>query len=127
MHGKTLYEYAIIRIVPKVERGECINVGVILLAKNKNYLAMKYHLDEDRLRAFSEDFDLELVNEYLKAWERVCDGGSKGGKIGELVVHERFRWLTAARSTIIQSSAVHSGLCDDPTAALDELYEKLVK
>ena len=126
MQDKKLYEYAIIRLVPKVERGECINIGVILLSKSCNFLALKYNLDEDRLKAFSQDVDIELVKEYLDAWEKVCKGGSEGGKIGSLEIRVRFRWLTANRSTIIQSSPVHPGFCKDPENELNRLFEKFV-
>jgi len=126
MQGKELYEYSIIRLVPKVERGEFINIGVILLSKNRNYLALKYNIDENRLKAFSQDIDIELVKEYLSAWELVCAGGSKGGKIGELEIRVRFRWLTANRSTIIQSSPVHPGFCNEPDKELEKLFIKFV-
>lgn len=123
---KLLYEYAIIRLVPKVERGEYLNIGVILLSKSNNYLALKYHLDLDRLKAFSPDIDVELVKEYLIAWEKVCAGGEAGGKIGLLEIRVRFRWLTANRSTIIQSSPVHPGFCGDPERELQKLFERFV-
>ena len=126
MQGKELYEYAIIRLVPKVERVEFLNIGVILLSKRRKYLAMRYHINENRLKSFSEDIDIELIQKYLKAWELVCDGGPKGGKIGELEIHLRFRWLTASRSTIIQSSPVHPGFCDDSESTLGKLFIKFV-
>ncbi len=126
MQGKELYEYAIIRLVPKVERGEYINIGVILLAKKKNFLALKYNIDENRIKAFSNDVDIDLVKDYLCAWELVCAGGSKGGKIGALEIRVRFRWLTANRSTIIQSSPVHPGFCSDPEKELEKLFVKFV-
>lgn len=126
MPDKNLYEYAIIRLVPKVERGEFINIGVILLSKGCHFLNMKYALDEGRLKAFSEDIDIDLVREYLEAWEKVCAGGPNGGRIGELEIQVRFRWLTANRSTIIQSSPVHPGFCDDPENTLNELMQKFV-
>ena len=126
MQDKVLYEYAIIRLVPKVERGEFINVGVILLSKHSNYLAMKCNIDKRKLSAFSEDIDVDLIKEYLNAWESVCKGGPEGGKIGELEIRVRFRWLTANRSTIIQSSPVHPGFCDDPEKKLDMLFAQFV-
>ncbi len=126
MQDKALYEYAIIRLLPKVERGEFINVGVILLSKHSKFLAMKYNIDEQRLSAFSEDIDVELIKKYLNAWEAVCKGGSEGGKIGELEIRVRFRWLTANRSTIIQSSPVHPGFCDDPEKKLNMLFNQFV-
>ena len=126
MQDKVLYEYSIIRLVPKVERGEFINIGVILMSKKSNFLAMKYSIDEKRLDAFSNDIDLDLVKEYLRAWELVCQGGPKGGKIGELEIRVRFRWLTANRSTIIQSAPVHPGFCCDVEQELEKLFDKFV-
>lgn len=126
MQGRDLYEYAIIRLVPKVERGEYINIGIILLSKKSNYLGMRYQLDTDRLKAFSQDIDIELVDKYLSAWRLVCDGGPKGGKIGELEIRLRFRWLTASRSTIIQSSPVHPGFCSDVDATMEKLFTQFV-
>lgn len=127
MRDKKLYEYAIIRLVPKVERGEFINIGVILLSKEFNFLEMKYQLDEERINAFSSDVDIDQVRDYLCAWEKVCRGGEEGGKIGSLEIRVRFRWLTANRSTIIQSSPVHPGFCSEPKAALEKLFSKFVQ
>ena len=120
------YEYAIIRVVPKVEREEFINVGVIVYAKQKRYLGMQYHIDEKRLAAFGEQIDIELITNYLKAWELVCQGGRNSGAIGSLEMHVRFRWLTADRSSIIQSSATHPGLCSDPALVLADIFERYV-
>jgi hypothetical protein len=126
MQDKVIYEWAIIRLVPVVERGECLNVGVIVYSKMKKYLGIKYHLDENRLKAFAGDIDIESLREYLHAWEKVCQGGVGGGTIGGLEMHLRFRWLTATRSTIIQSSKVHSGICNDPAQVLDDLFHTYV-
>ncbi len=126
MPDNTAYEYAIIRIVPKVEREEFINIGVILYAKQKRYLGMQYHVDEKRLAAFGDTIDIDLIKDYLKAWELVCQGGKAGGAIGGLELPVRFRWLTANRSSIIQSSATHSGLCDDPAQMLADIFERYV-
>lgn len=126
MQGKELYEYAIIRLVPKVERQEFINVGVILYARRLKFLAMKWHVDEGKVRALSSDIDIAKMEDYLRAWEDVCSGAPKGGSIGELEIHVRFRWLTASRSTIIQSSPVHPGFCEDPDEKLKDLYERFV-
>lgn len=127
MLDKNLYEYAIIRLVPKVERGEFINIGVILMSKKSNFLSMKFAIDADRLKVFSTDLDIEMIQEYLYAWEKVCKGGIEGGKIGELEIRVRFRWLTANRSTIIQSSPVHPGFCENPANQLEVLFNKFVK
>lgn len=126
MPDRVIYEYAIIRLVPKVERGEFLNVGVILLSKPKKYLGIKYTINEERLTAFSKDIDLALIRSYLQAWEWVCEGSSKGGAIGGLERHVRFRWLTADRSTIIQSSKSHPGRCNNLDEVLESLYERFV-
>ncbi len=126
MSNKVSYEYAIIRVVPKVEREEFINVGVILYSKRKKFLDLKYQVEADRLKAFAPDLDLALIRSYLKAWDLICQGGKAGGPIGQLEIQVRFRWLTANRSTIIQSSAVHPGLCDQPEKVLKQLFEEYV-
>jgi hypothetical protein len=126
MPDKATYEYAVIRIVPKVEREEFINIGVILMSKKKRFLGIKYQLDEKRIKAFSPEIDMALIASYLKAWDNICAGSKAGGAIGELEMHVRFRWLTAARSTIIQSSTIHPGISDDPVAVLEKLFERYV-
>jgi hypothetical protein len=126
MQNRETYEFAIIRIVPKVEREEFLNVGVILFSKRKKYLKMTYQIDEKRMAAFSSKIDVAALNEYLKGWEQVCQGVPNGGKIGEFDLAFRFRWLTASRSTIIQSSKTHPGLCDNPQKELEDLFEMFV-
>lgn len=127
MQEKQVYEYAFIRFVPKVEREEFLNVGVIVFCKSKKYLDVKYHIDEARLSAFSPDVDLVELSDYLKTWEIICKGLPAGGKIAELDPANRFRWLTATRSTIIQSSKAHPGLCNKPDLVLEDLFEKYVR
>ena len=126
MQDKYIFEYAIIRIVPKVEREEFFNVGVILFSKRKNFLGIKYEINKDKLKAFSPEIELDLLNGYLNAWKLICDGKSSGGKIGELEISDRFRWLASCRSTIIQSSKTHPGLCNDPKKELQDIFEKYV-
>ena len=126
MQGNEVFEYAFIRFVPKVEREEFINVGVILYSKRKKYLGVKYHIDEPRLKAFSKDADIEEFSNYLKSWDLICQGDLLGGKIAQLDLAGRFRWLTASRSTIIQHSKVHTGICSNPKLMLDKLFEKYV-
>jgi len=126
MQDKVTFEYAIIRIVPKVEREEFFNVGVILFSKRKKFLGIKYHIDPKKLATFSEEIEIDLLNNYLHAWELICNGESKGGAIGKLDLADRFRWLAASRSTIIQSSETHSGLCDDPLKELEDIFNKYV-
>jgi len=126
MPEKLVYEYASIRYVPRVERGEFLNVGVVLFCKRKKFLQLKYHLDENRLRALCRNVDLEELKCHLQAWDLVCQGDARGGKIAQLDQAYRFRWVTAPKSTIIQCSAVHPGLCDEPEKELDDLFKKLV-
>jgi len=126
MPNRDLYEYAIIRFVPKVEREEFVNVGVILLSQKSQFLDMKYHLDAKRLLALFPEIDIPFIKEYLDAWLLVCAGQPDGGKIGTLEIKVRFRWLTANRSTIIQSSPVHPGQTNDPNVELAKLFSKFV-
>ncbi len=126
MQDKFTFEYAIIRIVPKVEREEFFNVGVILFSKKKKFLGIKYHVDENKLKAFSDELDINPLNDYLNAWELICIGEPSGGVIGKLEMSDRFRWLASCRSTIIQSSKTHPGLCDDPQKELEHIFQKYV-
>ncbi|MEM6321971.1 MAG: DUF3037 domain-containing protein [Bacteroidota bacterium] len=126
MQNRIAYEYTIIRVVPKVEREEFLNVGVILYARKKRFLDIRYHIDHERLTTFSKDIDVDLIADYLKAWELVCRGGVAGGSIGQLDMPVRFRWLSANRSTIIQGSKLHTGLCHDPKEALVDIFERYV-
>ncbi|MEZ4773287.1 MAG: DUF3037 domain-containing protein [Bacteroidia bacterium] len=126
MQEKQVFEYAFIRLVPKVEREEFINVGVILFCKRKKYLRVKYHIDENKIRAFAPHLDLQEVADYLKTWELISAGSKEGGQIAQLDQPSRFRWLAATRSTIIQSSKIHPGLCENPDAVIDDLFEKYV-
>jgi len=121
------YDYAIVRVVPRVERGEFVNVGAIVSSDAEGYLAARFAVDEDRLRALDPGVDLELVRTALAAMSAVCAGGAEAGAIGRLTLRERFHWLVAPRSTIIQTSAVHTGRCDDLAGALDRLIERMVK
>ena len=127
MQDRVTYEFAIIRYVPMVEREEFINVGAILFSKRKKFLSLQFIIDEERLRAFSSDNDIDLLKEYLKAWEDMCDGNPDGGAIGELDLPDRFRWLAAAKSTILQCSKTHPGLCHDPQHELEDLFDKYVR
>lgn len=126
MPNKFTFEFAIIRIVPKVERGEFINVGVILFSKHKKYLGIKYKIDKKRLEAFSSEIDVALIEDYLKSWTLICAGEPHGGAIGKLELAYRFRWLTAARSTIIQSSQTHPGFSPDPEKELEDTFKRYV-
>ena len=126
MQGKYLFEYAVIRIVPKVEREEFINVGVVLYCAKQKFLQMSFNVDEMRLAAFAPALNFAEVKEYLCAFQRICIGGNKGGEIGKLPTAERFRWLTATRSTVVQTSKVHPGFCEEAGLMLERLYMQLV-
>ncbi len=126
MRDKYTFEYAIIRVVPKVEREEFFNVGAILFSKRKKFLGIKYLVNPNKLKAFSPEIEIEVLNNYLEAWQLICDGEPSGGKIGTLELSDRFRWLAACRSTIIQSSKTHSGLSSEPKEALEDIFKKYV-
>lgn len=126
MQENHLFEYAVIRVVPKVEREEFLNVGVILYCPRQKFLQTMFTLDEQRLLAFSPKLDIREVEEHLRAFELISLGGPDAGPIGRLDTASRFRWLTATRSTIVQTSKVHPGFCADPPAALMKLYTRLV-
>ena len=126
MQNKVTYEYAIVRVVPRVEREEFINIGVILFSKRKKFLACKFHIATDKLNALASDIDVALIEKYLQAWKEVCAGSTAGGEIGKFEISDRFRWLAATRSTIIQSSKTHPGLCTNPAEELDDLMHKFV-
>ena len=127
MPEKHLFEYAVIRIVPRVEREEFINVGVILYCRAQGFLQTLFALNETRLRTFSNELDIAELHERLQAFERICAGRKAGGSIGQLTIAERFRWLTATRSTVVQTSAVHPGLCADAGETLTRLFAQLVQ
>lgn len=120
------FQYAIVRVVPRVERGECLNVGVILLCRPRRYLGARIALDLERLAAFAPDLDPVTIRPNLAAIERIASGDPAAGPIARLGEAERFHWLVAPSSTIIQPSEVHTGLCDDPAAELDHLVATLV-
>lgn len=120
------YDYAVIRVVPRVEREEFINAGVILSCPAQDFLAARLHLDRARLLALDAAVDAELVEQYLAIIPQVCRGDAGAGPIGRLPARQRFHWLVAPRSTIIQTSSVHSGLCEDPEAALAHLMRTMV-
>jgi hypothetical protein len=120
------FSYAVYRVVPRVERGEAVNAGVVVFCRPLRYLAARTTVDEPRLRALWPDVDVDLVRSHLRAIERIAAGDQDAGPIAQLDVTERFHWLVAPSSTIIQPSAVHTGVCDDPAAQLEKLYESLV-
>lgn len=120
------YDYAIIRVVPRVEREEFINAGVILSCLETDFLGSGISLDEERLKCFAPDSDIENIKIYLDTIPKICAGEKDAGIIGQLPKRARFYWLTAVRSTIIQTSPVHSGLCKNPESQIEKLLEKYV-
>jgi hypothetical protein len=126
MQQTHLFEYAVVRVVPKVEREEFLNVGVILYCAKLDFLQVLYNLNEDRLQIFCTQIDKEELLQNLQAFERIASGDKDAGPIGSLDIAGRFRWLTATRSTIIQTSKVHPGFCTNPTETLTRLYTQLV-
>jgi hypothetical protein len=126
MPEKQLFEYAVIRVVPRVEREEFLNIGIVLYCKKTRFLQCKFHLNQERLHAFCPALDIREAETYLQSFERICSGSKDGGPIGQLDIASRFRWLTATRSTVVQTSKVHPGFCTEPKETLQHLYEQLV-
>ena len=127
MGAEHTYDYAIVRVVPRVERGELINVGVVLSCPAMDFLEAGIELDEARLRALDDSLDLDAVREHLATIPLICRGGPEAGPIGELAQRNRFHWLVSPRSTVIQMSAVHTGRTAEPAAALDRLMDTMVR
>jgi hypothetical protein len=121
------YDYAVIRVVPRVEREEFINVGIILSCPEKEFLDALIKLDEKKVEAFDPSLDIETTKSHLSAIKEICTGSVEAGTIGNLSGRERFHWLTSPKSTIIQTSPVHSGYCADPAIELENLVEKMVE
>ena len=126
MQGKHIYEYAVIRVVPRVEREEFVNVGLIMYSKRSKYLKARYELNKDKLRYFSTELDMDSLYANLSAFDTICSGAKEGGRIAMLDITERFRWLTAVRSTSIQTSVARLGFSDDLDATFEKLYQELV-
>jgi Protein of unknown function (DUF3037) len=124
--GREDFQYAILRVVPHVERGECLNAGVVLFCRRLGFLGARTGLDEAALAAVAPDCEPAAVRAHLETLERVAAGAEDGGPIAGLDASERFHWLTAPSSTIVQSSAVHTGLTSDPAGELEHLFERLV-
>ncbi len=127
MHAKHLFEYAVVRVVPRVEREEFMNVGVILYCADKQFLQILFDVNHQRLAAFAPKLDIAVIEASLNSFKQICHGGKEAGPIGLYSPAERFRWLTASRSTIVQTSCVHPGLCTDGKEMLERLFEELVK
>lgn len=126
MQDKKLFEYAVIRVMPRVDREEFLNVGVIVYSRDFKFLKARYTVNEVRMSALSPQLDIELVKEHICAFEKICSGDAAGGPIALLDMASRFRWLTAARSTIVQTSKVHPGLTKNPEETLVKLHNELV-
>lgn len=127
MHALRTYDYAIVRVVPRVERGEFVNAGIILSCDVERVLLASIDLDEKALLAIDSRVDLDLVRSVLQSIPAICAGGEAAGDIGKLSARERFHWLVAPRSTIVQTSPVHTGQCAEPAAALDHLMQTMVR
>ncbi len=126
MQERHLFEYAVIRVVPRVEREEFLNVGVILYCSKQRFLKAISTINEEKLKILSPDTDIQDVSTYLGSFQKICEGREQGGAIGQLPIAERFRWLTAVRSTVVQTSPVHPGLCLDAQETLENLFSQLV-
>jgi len=124
--GRSCYDYAMVRVVPRVEREEFVNAGVVLFCLERDFLAARVALDRARVAALHPGADLALIEEHLAAIPRICGGGPDSGPIGRLSRRERFHWLVAPRSTVVQVSPVHSGLAEDPARALEEVFARMV-
>lgn len=127
MQEKHLFEYAVIRIVPRVEREEFLNAGVIVYCRAQNFLETIFQLNKERLQILHKEIDIQEIEERLHAFSQICLGKPLGGVIAKLPKAERFRWLTAARSTVVQTSPVHPGLCTNAGETLIKLHEQLVE
>lgn len=126
MQERYLYEYAVIRIVPKVEREEFINVGIVLFSMKSSYLKCVCKLDVSKLQCFANELDIEQIESYLHAFEKINNGDKTGGPIAKMDVPSRFRWLTAVRSSVLQTSRPHPGFSNDLDATLQRLFNELV-
>ncbi|HKQ84452.1 MAG TPA: DUF3037 domain-containing protein [Steroidobacteraceae bacterium] len=127
MHDLCSYDYAIVRVVPRVEREEFVNAGVIVSCAERDFLACRIELDEQRVLALYAGVDMQTVRTHLASIPVICAGGAAAGPIGMLSARERFHWLVAPRSTMIQMSPVHTGKCKDPAALLDRLLATMVR
>ncbi|MGN8070846.1 DUF3037 domain-containing protein [Mucilaginibacter sp. SG564] len=126
MQEPYLFEYAVIRVVPRVEREEFINVGVIVFCPKQKFLKVRFVWNEDRISALAPGLDLDCLKDNINSFERICHGDNHAGPIAQLDQPSRFRWLTATRSTVVQSSKVHPGLLLDAEATLNKLFAQLV-
>jgi len=126
MQGQHLYEYAVIRVLPRIEREEFINVGIILFSKRANYIKLLYTINEGRLRLFSHEMDIPLLKSILEGYDKICSGAADGGPIAKLEVAERFRWITAVKSSCVQTSRPHSGFSSNLDSTAMSLFNEMV-
>ncbi|WP_016990520.1 DUF3037 domain-containing protein [Flavobacterium sp. ACAM 123] len=126
MQEKHLYEYSVIRVVPRVEREEFLNVGIIIFCKKAKFIKMLYTIDVGKMQLFSGDLDLEQLQLNLASFHKIAHGTKQGGPIAQFDIPSRFRWLTALRSSVIQTSRPHPGLCDDLEQTTQRLFEDMV-
>ncbi len=126
MQEKHLFEYAVIRVVPRVEREEFVNVGVILYCASQRFLATEFIIDERKIISLCDEFNIYDLIKRLQGFKKICEGSKEAGPIAQLPIASRFRWLTASRSTVIQTSKVHPGLCKNASKTLERLFEQLV-
>ncbi|WP_308012315.1 DUF3037 domain-containing protein [Actinacidiphila acidipaludis] len=127
MNGRDVFEYALVRVVPRIERGEMINAGVLVYCRAQSYVGARVHLDEARLRCLDAEVDVEGVRAALRGYQGICEGGDRAGQAADDDPGRRFRWLTAPRSTIVQSGPIHTGLTADARREADRLLELLVR
>lgn len=121
-----VFEYAVIRLVPVVEREEFMNIGVVLFCKELDFIDVKYSLNHQKIHSFAPQIDIPLLEEYLISFHSIVKGIEMGGEIATYVAAERFRWLTATRSTIIQCSKIHPGFCENPEVKINQLFDEFV-
>lgn len=126
MQDRHLYEYAVIRVVPRVEREEFLNVGIVLFCKRQKYLEALYTLDRSKLKMLCDECDIDQLELNLQSFKKICRGDKDGGPIAQMDIPSRFRWLTATRSSVIQTSRPHPGLSEDLEKTLNRLYNELV-
>lgn len=126
MQGKHFYEYAVIRVLPRVEREEFLNIGLIMYSRKDKYLKVRYNVNQEKLHLFSTELDIDSLSSYLSAFADICSGSKKGGEIATFDIAERFRWLTAVRSASLQTSVARSGFSEDLDVTFESLYQELV-
>jgi hypothetical protein len=126
MQGKHLYEYAVIRVLPVVEREEFVNVGIVMFCKQQDYIRVLHKVDERKLRPFSSELDITMIHANIQAFEQIAQGKAKDSPIAGMDLPSRFRWLTAVRSSAIQTSRPHPGICNDLEETAERLFKELV-